>query len=439
MNRNDEINTALGDVIFRDSSWDNGNLWGDPRICPGEDEFYHDDYDDELYENPYPKGRHKSILPKGPAPVFSGSFSTIHLGKLKKASNIMKKLGMSISSNQKTGLCMSTPPKGASCPTEGVRSFCKPTARCREFCFGQGTRFKQESTQNLLARNATAFLKLSRASQATVDAVAEAILTVCMSRRLFNLRWGGVGDLNVGQVRVIDSMVRQHKDFQVWGFTRKGDLLLDQMDKHGLLLGKGDKILANVNFNMSIDDSMDEHWLALQAEVAGYFESGLAYFTPMGIGYRTFMQDWTKQGVQRQAIDPDKMCSPHKDPFLEILAARKMTPTVIFGLHNSAQQTHVSVKVSPAGLYHDLKAAYGQSREVYHKAVAKAATFQINECPATDPLGGGHIQNACQQCRWCFGPDFRKEHTLLAHRKQTIIKGKIKTWKTFSLLNGKWG
>ena len=435
---NDDINELLGQVIFRDSSWDDGNLWGDPRICAGEDEMF-DPYSGELYENPTPQGRHKSTLPKGPPTVFSGSFNTIHLDKLKKATDVLKELQIGISSNQKTGLCMSTPPAGASCPTEGTRSFCQPTSRCREFCFGQGARFKQDSTYELLKRNGAAFHRLSRAPQKWVDAVAKAILTVCMSRRLFNLRWGGVGDLNLGQIRVIDSMVRQHADFQVWGFTRKGKDLYDAMDRRGLLLGKDDKIYANVNFNMSIDDSMDANWLKTQAEMAELFQSGLAYFTPMGIGYRTFMQDWTNAGVQRQPIKVDSMCSPHKDPFLEELNRAGLTPTVIFGLHNSAQQTHVSVEEKrPGSLEHDLREAQSKGKTAYFKAVAKAATFSINECPATDPLGGGHIQNACQQCRWCFGPDYRDQRTLLAHRKQTYVKGKIKTWKTFSLLKGAW-
>jgi len=401
-----EEEQILSRVIVRDSSWIDGNLWGVPIEC-----------DDNVYENP-------RRTPHPSARIVRAGTILLDDTKLENAAKVLEGHRLTISDNQKTGLCISTPPLGE----ENEKcSSCEPTPLCLKHCFGRGARFKQDSTKKILKDNAEAFNYLWKAPEEDVYRVAEAILAVCRRRGFDNIRWSGVGDICEGQIRLADAILRINPHFYVWGFTRRGEALREWMDEFGLLVDDDGSILHNVNFNFSIDHTMSPRRLLQQVKASETFRSGVAYFTEYGLAFTTSVRDWLPRpgddttydsALRRKQLRYEASCAPYKDPYLEDLQARGIDPSVIFGLHNTKQQTHVSVEEEPDGTL--------------------IPTFELNECPATDPLGGGHItRNVCQQCLWCMGYD-RRDATLLEHRKRTTVEGYVRAWRKVSLLDGSW-
>jgi len=299
--------------------------------------------------------------------------------------------GFRLSHNEKTRVCFS----------EEIERSCRRSPWCEEFCYGNGVRFMQESTQTLLTQN----FELSRrnttcttwpwppgqeATQEQIDAIADAFVTACYYYDINNLRWHGVGDLQRGTNRILVSIAERYSDFTVWGFTRKG-----RAGRDGLIQLP---VLPNLVFWLSVDRTMDDDWLLQQAEAAALHSTGLAISSEGGQCYGQRpgkMKPYEHAPRLTVQYDPESLAAEQDwfDRMRELAADFGVSLHAAFGYHGKGVNTHLGI---------------------------------AEECPATDPRGGGHLYGVCQECRWCMSKT-NEHHDLKTHRRYTIVtdeKGK---------------
>jgi len=283
--------------------------------------------------------------------------------------------GVTMSFNSKTAMSIST----------WLRSTCAPTKWCKKHCYGLGTRMTGKPQIAAYKGNTEAFNYMETADEFEVNQLADSMVRFCMFYNVPNIRWSGVGDLTPGQVRVIVAICNRHPDFTVWGFTKKGWLLMDS------------PVRDNMVFWASIDYTTPEELLQQQIKYAKKHKTGLAYATDYGIPHRIGKARKTPLTKRAQSYI-EELLEP--DPYLIDLTNRKIPVpiSVIFGLHSSRQNTRVGI--------------------TYNDKTEENELYDLNECPATDPYGGGHFYAACQQCYWCVEkPHNREYYDLLSYKK----------------------
>jgi len=304
-------------------------------------------------------------------------FSETYLKRLKakapaSAVRLLASYGIKLSSNLKTVFCFST-----------WFDTCWRTAWCREFCYGKSTRFTHNVNQ--YQSNSMAMASLVDAPQRDVDEVAAAFREICLHYEMDNIRWSGIGDLTLGAVRLIDA-ITQDENFTVWGFTRRGNMLADEMP-----------VRDNVVFWCSVDNTMSNARIQHQINGAQAHGMHLAYASVEGLRFRPRplkpSADYAPRVIAAQPI-------PQPDEFLLDLMDESPVPvSVIFGFHGKGRTTHVDVDTDGVPMINGL-----------------------NECPATDPLGGGHMQGTCQQCGFCQVKPAQQEYeSLMEHRLNRVV------------------
>jgi hypothetical protein len=270
---------------------------------------------------------------------------------------LLEKYGIQLSTNPKTLLCFNTIQQLS----------CRPTKLCKELCYGWSINFQNAQSYPLFDANAKAIKKRRPARE--TEEIAYDIRAICNANGLDNIRWHGIGDLTPGpELAVVDALTADGA-FVVWGFTRKGDVL-EKLP-----------VRDNLVFNLSVDRTMADRRLLQQARAADTHGTGLALMTEMGIAYRGRMfkrqplAPWEKP---ERTARPKTKWAPGPDPLFARLAAMGLSYSVAFGYHGSNRLTRASVN--------------DRNEPVSYP----------DECPATDPIGGGHFYGTCLRCGWCI-------------------------------------
>jgi len=283
-----------------------------------------------------------------------------------EAREILKSYGIKLSSNLKTLLCLSM--------TRNLS--CLMTEWCHKFCYGKSQNFCRPKSVNSLLGNFDAFEFLATAPQQSVDDVAWAIVTLCLAFGIKNIRIPGIGDFTPGLIRVVDAMTADDPGFTVWGFVRKHEMALDEMP-----------VRDNLVIWASIDRSMSDCRIGQALDFAAAHKTGLSYSTELGTSYKP------RDGANPQPpwYNPPLHKSQNNqktDTFLNNFLTND-DMSVVFGYHGRGVTTHVG--------------------------------RDYPECPATDPLGGGHFVATCQECYWCVEKPARRHHgDLIEHRLNTV-------------------
>lgn len=263
---------------------------------------------------------------------------------------------------------------------------CRPTRLCKVLCYGHSVNLDRNdhNVDKVLRPNAISILEQRTASQRIE--IADAIRNICRSNGIDNLRWHGIGDLTRGpELELIDELTND-PDFVLWGFTRKGDVLEQLPVRH------------NIIFSLSIDRTMTDKRLALQARAAEMHDTGLAVMTEMGAPYRGRMikgvplPPWEKP----RPWEPPNHWAPGPDPIFDRLDALGLTHAIAFGYHASNRLTRTTVDRN------------------------NVPTPWPDECPGTDPLGGGHFYGTCQRCGWCIRKNANRAASLGVHRRKYV-------------------
>lgn len=276
------------------------------------------------------------------------------------AAATLKRYGFALSHNEKAVICISQHQRGT----------CRPTAACRNYCYGYGVNFTGDAHQRIYKGNRRAFLNLEWASDSILSDIAEAIVVICKQFGCNHIRWNGIGDLTHGQTLIIEKIV-ENPAFIVWGFTKKPEVLLEL------------PVQDNLVFWLSVDPSTKQEDLEAAILAADVHGTGLAYASYFGTRYSN------QKALRGQKIVASKQPRIQKDRFLADLIDGGYYVSVAFGFHGKAVLTRLNVPM---------------------------------ECPATDPLGGGHFFGACHQCGWCRQkPENREFSTLKQHRQNTIV------------------
>jgi hypothetical protein len=321
--------------------------------------------------------------------------------------------GISLSHNEKTVISISQHQQGT----------CNPSCYCHQTCYGYGVRFLQSTTAKALIDNRNSFRMLESADDVRIQNIAEAIAVKCRQYGCDYIRWNGVGDLTQGQLRIIVALA-EDPTFTVWGFTRRPEML-------ALL-----PVQDNIVFWLSIDESMDPDYIPYEDEfeepptwcdpnklqtfrrhhnkrrfkeaalVARTHGTGFAYTSSNGVRYKLQRDPITKLVTDRLRLRSEYQIYQAPDWYLGSLLygykqdLRYGAPiSVCFGYHGRSVTTRLSVN-------EDQRPVNG-----------------FDECPATDPFGGGHFFGACYQCRWCMQkPAQRRYKTLLEHRLNTTVR-----------------
>jgi hypothetical protein len=227
------------------------------------------------------------------------------------------------------------------------------------------------------------FLNIDQYPHSTIVDIATAIKQICASNGIDNLRWHVIGDLIHEEIPLIDALTADG-DFVVWSFTRRNDVLMSADFPRR----------DNVIFWCSVDPTMSERQLEKQIRAAELHDTQLAYATHIGLGTHSRAATWPPE--KDPTIKKTQKYTYGFDPYLEKLYERGHNPSVVFGLHKSGHLTKV----------------FSEGKEV----------LEGDECPATDPFGGGHFKGACQECGWCIRkPKFRSHKNLLEHRRKMVV------------------
>jgi hypothetical protein len=309
--------------------------------------------------------------------------------KAQNAVQILKSYGIKVSTNSKTLLCLNM--------TRALS--CMMTRWCEKFCYGKSQNFCRENAVKSLLDNFDAFEFLAKADQQIVEDVAWALMTIALAHGISNMRVPGIGDFTPGLIRVVDAMTAADPEFTVWGFTRKAHLCSQLMP-----------VRDNLVIWSSIDAAMPRGRLQHAFDFAKKHKTGISYSTEFGLSY----QPRNGKDPEPPWWDPPMYPSVNQemagvDPFLEDLM-KKRKVDVIFGYHGRGYTTHVDVSMT--------------------SDMCLEPTFGYPECPATDPLGGGHFVATCQECYWCIEKRARKPHRDLAeHRLNTVAVIPIGKWQ----------
>lgn len=286
------------------------------------------------------------------------------------AAEILRSHGIQLAFNAKAGICWSS---------SRLRT-CRMSPWCSTHCYGLGVRLAGKKVLSIVDRNALFLEAVPTFTDAQVENVAIAIREICRNYGFDAMRWNGIGDLVPGAVRLLDTITADDPHFAVWGYSRKPDML-------DLL-----PVRQNLVFWASVDPSIMQRpqWLHALQHAVDRLETGLVYATDIGKQYKPVsLQGWTGA----DSAVPLHAAAVQDELLPEIAPAAH----VIFGYHGPGRTTHVSV--DRAG------------RPVY----------KLNECPGTDPLGGGHhAYGICHQCRWCLTRPSARQN-LLKHRKRMTV------------------
>lgn len=119
-----------------------------------------------------------------------------------------------LSDNDKTGYSINLP----------IPLTCRPTAACAKYCYGTGGPIAFPTSLARQAQNWMRFEALATASQAEVNRETDRIAGALSYADQDFLRVFGVGDLQPGSVRFINTMSRRHPDIALWVATRQWGL-----------------------------------------------------------------------------------------------------------------------------------------------------------------------------------------------------------------------
>lgn len=267
-----------------------------------------------------------------------------------------------------------------------VRGTCQPTRWCIDHCYGWSINFQSIVSVSKFISNAAFFEKPH--SRATVTEVSGAIKAICKNSGVDAIRWSGIGDITPGMIPFIDELTADG-DFIVYGFSRKGDFLAQYVP-----------VRDNIVFWCSVDNTMDAKRLRQQLAGAETHRTAMGYATSTGAAYGSRTRDgkptppWEKPARLKA---PKMNYAPGPDPFLARLQAEGYPVSVVFGYHGAGRLTRVSVD--------------SRNRPLPNPS----------ECPATDPLGGGHFLGACLVCGWCIRKPHRRPWQTLADRRRQIV------------------
>lgn len=315
--------------------------------------------------------------------------------------------GIHLSSNMKTQICINNL----------IEATCSGrSALCEAYCYGHGIRLTANNA--MYAQNTRAFARFGekdvdatammergefalgyKVAEKAIEQVADDIVFIVNSYGSDNMRWNGIGDLTDGQVRVINAIGRRHPEFAVWGFSRKPE----QMEKLD--------VLDNIVFNGSVDESTKPKALKRIIKATKRLGTGLAVVSDKGLTYKKSINSWGPEGITRTLV---KQKTANIDEWL-MDKIETEDVHVCFGEHGNKGVTRLGVMPTPPS-------NLGPSSAL---GVAPVNGI-VPECPATDPLGGGHSINACQQCRWCMVKHSQAKKklgsdTLMEHRAKTSV------------------
>jgi len=263
-----------------------------------------------------------------------------------------------LSHNEKTVMAVSQHQEGT----------CRPTADCRKYCYGYGARYISKNMYPIMIQNRDAFRALEKVTDNILSDVAEAIIVLCRQFGCDYIRWNSIGDLTYGQQLIIEKLIQDH-NFTVWGYTKKPEKLLEL------------PVQDNLVFHLSIDSSTTEQAIEDSIVAADIHETSLAYASKEGLRY--------SNQSKKKGIPLKRQPYLEGDAFLRYLLDNNYPIDVAFGFHGPGVVTHLGIDA---------------------------------ECPAADPLGGGHFFGACYQCNWCQRKPANREHrTLKEHRVNTIV------------------
>lgn len=114
-----------------------------------------------------------------------------------------------LSHNSKTGYSVNT----------AIALTCRPTRLCRAYCYGLEGRIRMAASLRRQTENFTRFEFLDTAPQETVDEEAARLAGVVLRRQNF-LRFFGVGDLQLGSVRLINTLAAATPGLALWVSSR---------------------------------------------------------------------------------------------------------------------------------------------------------------------------------------------------------------------------
>ncbi len=117
-----------------------------------------------------------------------------------------------LSENSKTGHSINVP----------IPLTCKPTAACSKYCYGlNGAPVSWPFALARQAQNYLRFEALATAPQEDVDREADRIAGGVLYHGRDWLRVFGVGDLQLGSVRFINTLLKRHPALRLWVATRQ--------------------------------------------------------------------------------------------------------------------------------------------------------------------------------------------------------------------------
>lgn len=289
--------------------------------------------------------------------------------------------GLKLSANPKTILCFST--------IQWLS--CAPSALCRQMCYGKSGHYEDHSrdeageliSQQVRVLEDNSYGIMQDWDDQQIRDIAAAIRAVCNHYGIDNIRWHGVGDLVLGAELALLDELTADGTFVVWGFTRKGNVL-ERLP-----------VRDNLCFWPSLDKTMRGRMFDKQVRAMEKHGTGFSYMTYHGVPYLPRVsksKPWEPPRKKGSLTTDEKrgLYDPNPDPMLESLLAEGYPVSVVFGYHGAGRTTHVGV---------------------------------ANECPATDPHGGGHFVGACQQCGWCIrkpGQKLSGADSLKANRQRYV-------------------
>jgi hypothetical protein len=138
-----------------------------------------------------------------------------------------------LSDNSKTGYSINV----------SIARTCQPTRACQSYCYGLESRIALPASLNRHAENAARFDFLEDAPEAVVQEEARIIAARVLKKQSF-LRVFGVGDLQPGSVRFINTLAAIAPELTLWVATRKFEL------------ARGLEVRPNVHVMLGTDASM---------------------------------------------------------------------------------------------------------------------------------------------------------------------------------------
>lgn len=124
-------------------------------------------------------------------------------------------LPLFVSKNSKTGFSVNV----------AIKLSCRPTEACAKYCYGKAGPIAMRAAVNRQEQNFRRLEWLASAPLAAVATEADMVYWAVKPHADF-LRFFGVGDLQLGSVRLIKMLAKRHPDLRLWVATRKFDLAL---------------------------------------------------------------------------------------------------------------------------------------------------------------------------------------------------------------------